>query len=87
MDLALNPELDAFVRQRVASGEFADESEVVAAGLRLLRRRAERRRRLDALRRLVQVGVDQSDRGEVAPLDAAATLRRVRSRRDDHGPA
>jgi Arc/MetJ-type ribon-helix-helix transcriptional regulator len=34
----------------------------------------------DELRKAVQIGIDQADRGEVAPLDTAATWARVEKR-------
>jgi antitoxin ParD1/3/4 len=37
--------------------------------------------RLEEMRRELQVGIDQADRGEVAPLDVRGTLANVRERR------
>jgi len=57
--------LGGFVEDRVASGEFRDASEVVGAGLTLLKKRAEReQRKLERLRAAIQVGIDEIERGE-----------------------
>ena len=45
-NVSLTPENDAFITERIASGRFANASEVVRAALRLL---ADEERRLDAL--------------------------------------
>lgn len=37
----------------------------------------------EKLREAIQLGIDQADQGEVAPLDIQGTLARVRSRRKD----
>ena len=60
-------ELQQFVQAAVRSGSFQSESEVVAEGLRLLQRR-------EQLRRDVNEGIAQLDRGEYTEYDEA-TLR------------
>lgn len=71
MTLTLPPDLERFVQDQVAHGRFPSADGVVEAALQLMRtRHAE-------LRDLVGVGVEQADRGEVAPFDPAATLARV----------
>jgi antitoxin ParD1/3/4 len=73
MTLTLPPDLERFVQDQIAHGQYSSADGVVEAALRLLRsRHAE-------LRDLVRVGIDQADRGEVAPFDPAATLARVRA--------
>lgn len=68
MTLTLPPDLERFVQDQIALGQYPSADGVVEAALRLLRsRHAE-------LRDLVRVGMDQADRGEVAPFDPAATL-------------
>jgi putative addiction module CopG family antidote len=44
LNVSLTPELHAFVSALVKSGNYANHSEVVRAGLRLLRHEEERRR-------------------------------------------
>lgn len=65
MNVSLTPELERLVAEKVESGLYESPSEVVREGLRLLfeaqTSRARRRTDLDAL---IQVGLDQLDRGE-----------------------
>jgi len=63
------PDLEEFVQQALASGRYRSADEVVYDALRLLR---EREMRLEELRRDIQVGWDQVDRGEVILLDDEA---------------
>jgi antitoxin ParD1/3/4 len=73
-NINLTDALDAFVAELVASGQFQNASEVVRAGLRLLRDEEQRRaRKLELLRQAVQEGWDSFDRGEgivVEDIDA-----------------
>lgn len=72
MDVTLPPELDHFIRQQVEHGQFATEDEVICEALRLLQRNEGLDRlKLEEMRRLVSVGLEQADRGESAPLDMA----------------
>lgn len=65
MNVSLTPELEAMVQEKVKSGMYNSASEVVRAGLRLIQERdTVRERHLEELRRQVQVGIDQLDRGE-----------------------
>lgn len=60
-----------FVRQAVASGEYASENDVVSAALKLLENDEESYPwRVEALQLLAQVGFDQIDRGEGITLDS-----------------
>jgi antitoxin ParD1/3/4 len=63
------PELQQFVEQVVASGQFGSADEVVVAGLRLLR---EREAKLQALRDEILPALEQLKRGEKEPLDIEA---------------
>lgn len=73
-NINLTDALDAFVAEQVASGQFQNASEVVRAGLRLLRDKEQRRaRKLELLRQAIQEGWDSFDRGEgivVEDIDA-----------------
>ena len=60
-------DLQQFVQTAISSGAFHSESEVVAEGLRLLQRR-------EQLRRDVNYGIAQLERGEYTDYDEA-TLR------------
>lgn len=64
-NINLTDALDRFVAEQVESGQFQNASEVVRAGLRLLRDEEEQRaRKLELLRQAVQEGWDSFDRGE-----------------------
>lgn len=54
-----------FISKEVKSGRYRDESEVHAAGLRLLEAAKKReQQKLKALRAMVQQGIDQADQGK-----------------------
>ena len=61
MTVSLTPELEAMIRERVSSGRYADASEVVREALRLL----EEQERLERLRSLIAVGLEEAQRGEL----------------------
>lgn len=73
-NINLTDALDRFVAEQVASGEFQNASEVVRAGIRLLKAAEERRvQKLELLRQAVQEGWDSFDRGDsivVEDIDA-----------------
>jgi antitoxin ParD1/3/4 len=86
MEVALPPELERLVREKVESGLYLSADEVLHEALRLLDDRDRLRAlRLEELRKEVAIGIEQADRGEVAPFDAQATLARVRARRAEDG--
>ncbi len=69
MNVSLTPELEQYINGKVESGLYQTASEVIREGLRLLRRRDEiHARKLAELRREIQIGIDQADRGELSPF-------------------
>jgi antitoxin ParD1/3/4 len=81
MNVYLTREWEEFIRQKVASGPYHSASEVIGEGLRLLKEQdALKKYRLGELRREIRVGLEQSSRGESAPLDMAAVKEEVRKR-------
>ena len=71
--ISLPPDLESYVQAKVQSGRYQTENEVVREALRLLRERDRiREMRLADLRREIELGLDDSRRGEVAPLDIEA---------------
>jgi antitoxin ParD1/3/4 len=80
MNVSLTPELEQYVNRKVESGLYQTASEVIREGLRLLREKEEiHQRRLDDLRREIQLGLDQADKGQVSPFNEE-TLREVKAR-------
>ena len=86
MNVSLTPELEQLIHRKVDTGLYLSASEVVREALRLLDERDKlRAMKFDELRREIQIGIDQADRGEVAPLDVQGTLAKVRGRRRNGG--
>jgi antitoxin ParD1/3/4 len=70
MNVALSPELEKFVGKKVKSGDYKSASEVISDGLRLLEDEERlRRSRFEDVRRKIQTGLDQLDRGEGIPAE------------------
>lgn len=85
MVIHVTPEIEADVRQRVVSGEYADESEVVREALRELDRWE---RRVQERGMSIAEGLAAIERGEgvewtLAPADEIERDVEERSRRDD----
>ena len=62
MNVSLTPDLEKIVKRRVDCGAYRSATEVVRDALELLEERDARK--LDALRKDIQHGVDQVERGE-----------------------
>ena len=62
MNVSIPSNLESFVHSLVVSGSYADPGEVVGEALLRFKRHEE-------LRREIQVGIDQLDRGEFAEYD------------------
>jgi antitoxin ParD1/3/4 len=79
MNVSLTPELERWISEKVEDGRYRSASEVVREGLRLLQEREEEHAaRLEGLRREIQVGLDELDRGET--VDVEEVFDRVLSR-------
>jgi antitoxin ParD1/3/4 len=74
MTIALTPQLEALIAEKIASGRYQSASEVIREALRLLEE-TERLEaiKLTALRRDIQAGLDS---GEPVPFDKA-TIRNL----------
>jgi antitoxin ParD1/3/4 len=74
MNVSLKNDWETYIATKVASGEFDTASEVIRAGLRLLKREDEERQiKLNALRQEIAGGFDQLRRGEGRPADQVFT--------------
>ena len=68
-NISLTDPLDRFIAERVDSGDYQNASEVVRAGLRLLKRQSEEDdRKLERLRALIQEGVNDLEAGRYVEL-------------------
>ncbi len=82
MHVSLTPHLEELVRDKVKSGLYNSSSEVVREALRLMEERDRLRDiRLEELRKEIQTGVDQIERGEVTPGEEV--FRQLRERNEE----
>ena len=78
MNISLTPQLEEFVKSKVATGMYRSASEVLRDALRLLEERDRfQALRLEALHAEVQAGFDS---GEATPLDIESIKKRGRKR-------
>lgn len=69
-NVSLTDKLDAFVEERVRSGDYQNASEVIRTGLRLLKEREEEyAAKVAALNAAIQEGQDDFDRGDFIELE------------------
>ena len=78
MNVSLTPEIEEFIKKQVESGRYVAASEVVRDAMRMFMDSEEIwLKRLEKLRQMIQVGLDQLDRGEFIDGDEAfAQLRK-----------
>ncbi len=82
MHVSLTPHLEKLVRDKVKSGLYNSSSEVVREALRLMEDRDRvRELRLEDLRKEIQIGIDQIERGEVTPGEEV--FRQLRERNEE----
>ncbi len=80
MNVSLTPELEKLVTSKVESGLYQSASEVIREGLRLLDDHDRLRElHLSEVRKKIQTGLDQLDRGEGIPGDQAHAQMKQRS--------
>lgn len=78
MPITLPQDLQSYVDESVARGEFKSQDDLIVNALADQRKRAlARSRKREALIRDIQVGIDELERGESAPLDMDAIWREV----------
>ncbi|ARU57009.1 CC2985 family antitoxin [Oleiphilus messinensis] len=83
MNISLTPQLESFVKQKVAAGMYNSVSEVMREALRLLEERdAIKEMKMEALRRDLQEGIDELDRGEGSALDMDDVKAKARAMRE-----
>jgi len=70
MKIHLLPEHEAFIREKVDSGEYESASDVVTDALFCFQHIEQfRALRREELRREIQIGIDEADRGELVEAD------------------
>lgn len=80
MNVALPPDLEQFVKDKVAEGAYPTEGEVVREALRRLAALEQLEAvRLEQLRKDVEAAAAQLDRGEGVPFDAEEIMRAGRA--------
>jgi antitoxin ParD1/3/4 len=80
MNVSLTPELEKLVTRKVESGLYQSASEVTREGLRLLDDQDHLRElHLAEVRKKIQTGLDELDRGEGIPGDEAHAQMKRRS--------
>lgn len=87
MDVSLSPELARFVEEKIRTGMFNSQSEVVRMGLQLLGERDQlHEAQLARLRGEVAAGLEQARRGELVSGDQIFDdiEERSRARREEH---
>lgn len=78
MNVNLTPELEELIRQKVKSGLYNNQSEVVRESLRLLVEQDRlREAHLENLRAVLAAGLEQADRGEL--LDGPKVVEEMRA--------
>ncbi len=72
MNIPLTPKINAWITEKVAQGMYGSSSEVIAEGIRLLKRQEEQRLAMaEDLRQELLIGAKQLDTGNSLPFDAA----------------
>lgn len=75
------PELERFIQEQVKQGRFSSAEEVVHGALELLRaNKPLPAGELEELRAAIAIGIEQADRGDLAPFDPEQSLAEVERR-------
>lgn len=78
--VSIPTDLEQFVNDQVAAGAYTNAEHVVREALERLRERDNSRStRIEELRRQIQTGIEQADRGECTPLDIEAIKQKARA--------
>lgn len=84
MNVNLTPEMAEFVRDELASGDYASASELVRDALRALRRDREfESQKLEILRRRLDIGIAQAEASEFSSLSIMDIAAGVLAEKDE----
>lgn len=84
MNVNLTPEMAEFVRDELASGDYASASELVRDALRALRRDREfESEKLEILRRRLDIGIVQAEASEFSSLSIMDIASGVLAEKDE----
>ena len=78
----LSPDLEQYVQQKVASGQFASSEEFAVEAMRLYR---ELEHRHESLKADVQVALEQAEKGQSEPLDVDSIKAELTDELDEQG--
>ena len=83
MNVSLSPELERFIEEKVRAGQYQTADDLINSAVSILHQQ-ERLSRNDImeLRQEIALGIEQLDRGESAPWDAAMLKDKVRKQSD-----
>ncbi len=79
---SLSPDLEQYVQQKVASGQFASPDEFALEAMRIYR---ELEQRHELLKADIQAALAQADEGLCEPLDMDAVRRKLIAEVDEQG--
>ncbi len=80
LTVSIPTRVDAFIKDRIASGRFETAGDVVGAAIALLEERERLREAIiDEIRREIEIGIAQADAGQVR--DGEEVFREIRARR------
>jgi antitoxin ParD1/3/4 len=80
MEIALTPELEQLVHDKVKSGRYSSASDVVGEALRLLQERDDAQSlRLEELKQQIRVGIEDLNAGRAVAFDEE-TLKGIKQR-------
>ena len=83
-NISLTDHHDALIEAKIQAGEYANASEVVREGLRLIQERdQELAARVDAIKSRVAVGLEQAARGEFVEGSVNEIRERIRLRAEE----
>ena len=80
MNISLSPQLEDYIKEKITTGPYHSESEVIREGLRLLEAQdAMQNMKLQALRKDIEAGIQSLDAGKGRPFDKEAIKAKARA--------